>query len=394
MTNEVEISDVKTSDDSDLRSFKVKLAKNYIQTPVKAVTTNNFFKDTSFPDKLSNLSEHFIRFDENNLQTYFTVKKETDKKSNTYNKHKTKLNPDATSITIVEYKNKEPKNEENMTLPKIPDEKEIKSLINAAYSLSDITAIPSLPIVARNIDFKTFPDFISYIKSCHDKIQIRNKKKILGYIPLVAPAFLELIVEFYLKELGINAFYVDFDGTTLNTNKPGIDAIKRKIHEEGYEENHFIHYVNITYGKAINDIGVLTARDLLAYGHGLDSLGGTHVPPKRGKNFYEWLKKQKDIESNTTRILNIDDYGYYKYGVEGVKVEDFYPKDPLTKIVDIEDKPSFSTKKRFFDIENLHQQVSETVNLRRLVKEESNKTIDYFKHKKSVTSEDIKLLKE
>jgi len=392
MSLEVKISDVKTSDDSRLRSFKVKLSNCEIQTPVKAITTTDFFKDTVFPKDLSNLSEHFIRFDEKNLELYYIDKKSTDKKSRAYNKHKKKIDDNVTSITLVEYKNKEPKNENKVPIPKIPDNQEIKRLINAAYSLSDITAIPSIPLVARNINFETLSSFLGYLQSCYDQIKISNKKKILGYIPMVAPAFIELIVDFYIRELGINAFYVDFDGTTLNTNKPGIDVIKRKISEEGYEENHFLHNVNISYGKAINEIGVLTARDLLAFGHGFDSLGGVHVPPKRGKNFYDWLKKHKDILGNTTRVLNKDDYGYYKYGIEEINIENIYPKDSLFAFKEIDEKPSFSTKKKLFNIGNLQQQAIESINLRRVVNEQNDETINYFETKKNVTKQDIKIL--
>jgi len=392
MSVEVKISDVKTSDDSRLRSFKVNLANCEIQTPVKAITTTDFFSDTGFPNDLSNLSEHFIRFNEQSLELYYTNKKSTDTKSRAYDKHKKKLSSNITSITLVEYKNKEPKNENKETISKIPNDQEIKRLINAAYSLSDITAIPSIPLVARNINFEVLPNFLTYLQKCYDQIKISNKKKIMGYIPMVAPAFIELIVDFYIRDLGVNAFYVDFDGTTLNTNKPGIDVLKRKISEEGYEENHFLHNVNISYGKAINEIGVLTARDLLSFGHGFDSLGGVHVPPKRAKNFYEWLKKHKDITGNTTRVLNKDDYGYYKYGLKEINIENIYPKDSLFTFKEIDEKPKFSTKKKLFNMGNLQQQALESINLRRIVKEQNDKTVNYFGTKKNVTKQDIKIL--
>ncbi|MCX6821985.1 MAG: hypothetical protein NTW30_04375 [Candidatus Aenigmarchaeota archaeon] len=393
MSIEVEVTDVKTSDDSDLRTTTVKLAKEPIKTPVKAIETNDFFKDTHFQNNLSNLSEHFISFNEYSLKTYYTDKKTTLKKSKAFEKHKKRLDDNTTSITIVEYKNKEPKNENKETIPKIPDDEEIKRLINAAYSLSDITAIPSIPRVVRQINLENFTDFIEYLQKCYDNIQIRNKKKIIGYIPMVAPAFAEELIDFYLRKLGINAFYADFDGTTLNSNAPIIDAIKRKLSQEGYEEKHFLHFVNISYGKAINDVGVLTAKDLLAYGHGFDSFGGIHCPAKRGKQFYEWLKKQKNIKANTTRILNKEDYGYYKYSEEDIQIESIYPNDALFGLNEINGKTSFSTKKRYFGIVNLQQQALESINLRRIVKEKSDKTIEYFETKKNVKQEDIKLLK-
>jgi len=391
MNLEIKVRDLITSDDSNLRSFRVKLANYEIQTPIKSITTTSLLKGNIISGELSNLSEHFIRFDEYSLKLYYSDKKRTDEINRAYNRHKEKLDEKTTTITIVEYRNKEPRDINGEVIAKIPNDEEIKMLINAAYSFSDITAIPSIPRVARKINLDNFPNFKNYLKKCYDRIQLTNKKKILGYIPMVAPLFIELLVEFYIS-LGINAFYVDFDGTTLNTNKSGIDALKRKLSEEGYEENHFLHYINISYGKAINEIGVLTARDLLAFGHGFDSLGGIHVPPKRGKGFYDWLKKQKDIVRNTTRILNKGDYGYYRYGHPGVEIEKIYPKDALFDLKEIIKKPSFYAKRRYFNIENIHQQALEAVNLRRIVRENGDKTIKYFKEKKNVKKEDIKLL--
>lgn len=385
MTSEIKVRDYKTADDSDLRSMEVKLAEDYIKTPVKAVVTKDFFRDTNLTFELSKLSEHFLRFDEDSLNSYYYVNQITNKRNNDFSKHKAKVGKNTTTLTIVEFKNKG-------DTVRIPTDDEIKALITSSYALSDIAIIPSIPKFSRSINLDNFDIFLGYLNFCLERIGVHNKKKIMGYIPMVAPAFLEIIVDFYLDN-GINALYLDFDGTTLNTNLTQIDVIKRTIANRGYEENNFLHYVNISYGKAINETGVLSARDLLSFGHGLDSLGGIHVAPKRGQKFYEWLKKHKDVTENSTRILNKSDYGYYRYK-EGIDIRDIYPQDALYSFNHINEKEAFSTKKKLFNIVNIQQQMLEASKLRTIVKEESNKTIPYFSSKRCVKDVDIEQLKK
>ncbi len=394
MSNEVSISQVKTSDDSDLRSVKVKLSENYITTPLKAITTTDFYKDTDFPRQYSGISEHYMRFNDSNLLQYYSNQEITSNRAKEFIKHKRLAGQDKTSITLIQYLNQTPTDENGVAIPIIPSDDKIKALINAAYSLSDITAIPAIPRVARSLDMDLFEKLLQYIKKAYEEIEIRNKKKILGYIPLLPPLFCEELIDFYLRDLGINAFYVDFDATTLNTKLPQIDAIKRTLAKEGYEEKHFIHYVNISYGKAINDIGVLTARDLLTFAHGFDSLGGIHVAPRRPPEFYEWLKKKKDIKRNSTRALDIDDYGYYRCDIDGDDFLEHFPDSKIYSLDKIKGENRINTKKRIINIVNLEQQVLESRNLQTVVEEQNDKTIKYFESKKHVTNDDIKLIKE
>lgn len=384
MSMEIDVRNLEISEDSALRSMEVNLAKNYIQTPVKSISTKDFFRNTIFPLNLSKLSEHFIRFDEERLRNYYYEKKTTDKINHDFAKHKRRIGPDITTLTIVEYRPKENQG-------RIPTEDEIKALINACYSFSDITAIPSIPRYSRFIDIDNISTFLGYINDCLNRIEIVNKKKVMGYLPMMAPAFLEILVDFYLDK-GINAFYIDFDGTTLSTNLSQIETIKRTLAERDHEENSFLHYINISYGKAINDIGVLSARDLLTFGHGLDGLGGIHTGPKRGEQFYNWLREHKNVLENTTRILNRNEYGYYRYMMEA-DLKSIYPEDALLPIDTVVKEEKFSTKRRFFSIVNLHQQVLESNKLREITRENPDKSIDYFDSKKCVSKDDIKQMR-
>jgi hypothetical protein len=385
MNPEISVRNIDVSDDSGLRNMEVNLAKNYIKTPTKSITTRDFFKDTEFPFDISMLSEHFIRFSKEHLRDYYYDKKVTDKINQNFAKHKRKVSVNTTTLTIVEYRT-------TGISANIPTEEEIKALINAAYAFSDVVVIPSVPKFSRNIDIDTIEIFLKYVTNCLERIEIINKKKIMGYIPMIAPAFLEIVIDFYLDN-GVNAYCVDFDGTTLSTNLSQIEAVKRTLAERGYEENSFLHYINIAYGKAINDIGVLSARDLLGFGHGLDSLGGIHTGPKRGKQFFEWLKEHKDVLKNTTRVLSKEDYGYYRYKEEA-DLNRIYPEDAMISLEDIIQKGAFSTKRKLLNIVNLQQQALESNKLREIVKETPDKTIEYFDSKRCVSKDDIKQMKK
>jgi hypothetical protein len=385
MNPEISVRNVDVSEDSGLRNMEVNLAKNYIKTPTKSITTRDFFKDTKFPLDISMLSEHFIRFSKEHLRNYYYDKKVTDKINQNFAKHKRKVSVNTTTLTIVEYRT-------TGISANIPTEEEIKALINAAYAFSDVVVIPSVPKFSRTIDIDTIEIFLKYVANCLERIEIINKKKIMGYIPMTAPAFLEIVIDFYLDN-GVNAYCIDFDGTTLSTNLSQIEAIKRTLAERGYEENSFLHYINIAYGKAINDIGVLSARDLLVFGHGLDSLGGVHTGPKRGKQFFEWLKEHKDVLKNTTRVLSKEDYGYYRYK-EKADLSRVYPEDAMISLEDVIQREAFSTKRRLLNIVNLQQQALESNNLREIVKETPEKTIEYFDSKRCVSKDDIKQMKK
>jgi hypothetical protein len=170
-----------------------------------------------------------------------------------------------------------------------------------------------------------------YLDLCYNSIEIRNKKNIMGYIPVGAPTFSRMLINYYLDK-GINAYYIDFDGSMITTSLEMLNAMKRELSRRGYEENHLFHFINVSYGKSINDQKVLSARDILGFGYGLDSLGGIHMGPKRDPEFYKKLKAQKDTSRNTKRLLNINDYGYYRFDIVKNNLDNYYPNNALVSI--------------------------------------------------------------
>jgi hypothetical protein len=280
------------------------------------------------------------------------------------------------------------KNEGNYS--RYPTSDEIDILINTAYSFSDITPIPAIPKIARTLDMENFDAFLGYLEACYDSIMVRNKKPILGYIPVTVPLFTRKIIDFYLDH-GVNAYYIDFDGTLISTHATALNALKVQLMKRGYEENNFLHYVNVSFGKSINDQEVLSARDLLGFGHGLDSLGGIHMAPKRNREFYEWLKKQKDIPRNTNRLLNRENYGYYRVDLLGTEITRMIPEGSPVSRYDLTSTEE-SRQTRAVKILNLHQQCAESIVLKTIVNENPDNTLGYYSSKRNVLESDLKLL--
>lgn len=382
MTKETKIHLCSIADDTDLRSLQVRIGDKDLKTPAKAIATNSFYKDTSFPKELCDLQELFLKFDEESL-----VKKDQDIKFSSEKNRQLKREKERANccphFCLLEFKNKG----ENW---RYPTEKEIEILTNVAYSHSDITPIPSIPKAARNLNVENFDAFVEYLDSCYENIEIRNKKNIMGYIPATVSLFGRELINYYLDK-GINAYYVDFDGRMITNYIDMLNAMKRELAKRGYEENHLFHFVNASYGKSINDQKVLSARDILGFGYGLDSLGGTHSGPRRSPEVYEKLKAMKDISRNTKRLLNVEDYGYYRFDLVKENLESIYPADALISREEL-NTSNKSRLEKYLKIVNLQQQCIEADKLAQVTTEEPDKSLEYFKSKKNVLKNDLKYL--
>jgi hypothetical protein len=363
-----------------LRSLSADIGPGKITTPVKTINPRDFYAGTNFPRDLTNLHETYLQFDDASLQRMDEDKAYSMQKNKDISRSRKKAHH-CPGLCFVEFRTRGQGD-------RYPTAHEIDVLTNAAYSYSDITPIPSVPKMARSINRENFGEFLQYLSSCIESIEVRNKKCILGYIPSVAALYTQKIIDFYLDH-GINAYYIDFDGTMVQSHLDSLNALKRQLAARGYEENNFLCYINISFGKAINDQNVLSARDLLAYGYGLDCLGGNHVGPKRNPEFYEWLKTQKSITRNTTRLLNIQDYGYYRADLLGETARSIYPEGAL---IGYEESLSAtaSRQKRLLQIVNLQQQCLEAKALKGVIDESGDASLDYFSSKKNVVKGDLK----
>jgi hypothetical protein len=382
VTTEIRISDYSISDDTDLRTLKFNIGDKTVTTPTRAINTNQFFQNTRISPSLANLNELYFAFNEDSIKAINqkpVISRERNKEAY-QSRVKSNYKP---TFCLLQFKNKG-------LSPRYPSREEIEILINTAYSFSDITPIPSIPKISRSLDIDNFNEFLGYLTECIRTITVRNKKPIIGYIPATVPLFIRKIIDFYLDH-GINAFYIDFDGMLVSTHATGLNALKVQLKKRGYEENNFLHYINVSFGKAINDQQVLSARDLLGFGYGLDSLGGVHMGPKRNPDYFNWLKTRKDVKRNANRFLNRGDYGYYRVDLLGDKISTMVPKEvPVTRSDIV--SASKTRQARAFKIVNMHQQCIEAQVLQTIVSESPENTLKYYRSKQNVGENDLKLL--
>ena len=390
MTKEVKISLVDVADDTDLRSLEIKLGNQTLKTPFSSFEASKFYADTKIP--YSNyINEEYKQCGDETLKSINTDSNYVKTLNQKMESSRSKL-PKAPRITIVEHR---PKIEADAIAP-LPTDEQIDTMVSTAYSFSDITPIPSVPKFSRKIKNENVDDLLHYIKKCHDSIEIWNNKPIMGYVPMnLAKIHLIKVLDFYLNN-GINTFYLDFDGTQITSHKSQVTDIKRYMKERGYEENCFFHILNAKYGNAINNGAIYSAKDLLGFGLGFDSLGGIHVSLRRPPEVYEKLKQNKDVQRNVQRVLCIEDYGYYRKDLLSEK--EFMNKcsDNISlPLLDIYQKDG-SRSERLLHILNRCQQCNESENLRTLLKEgESSKnTLKHYESKKQIEEKDFKMLKK
>jgi len=382
MSTEIRISKYSESEDTDLRTLEFSIGNKPVKTPTRALNTKTFFRETNVPANLACLNELYFTLNETSLRNINEQPAASQEKNKAAHKSIVQCGNKPT-MCLLQFK---PEGMES----RYPTPDEIEILTNTTYAFSDITPIPSVPKAARALNIENFDEFLAYLQACYTAIMVRNKKPILGYIPATGALFTKKIVDFYIDN-GINAFYIDFDGTMISTHASPLNALKVQLKKRGYEENNFLHYVNVSYGKSINDQEVLSARDLLGFGQGLDSLGGVHMGPKRNPEFYEWLKAHKDLKRNTNRLLNRENYGYYRVDTLGAGITGMVPKDAPVQQSDITSS-SESRQTRAVKILNQHQQCLESTVLRTMVNENPDKTLGYFSSKSNVLASDLKLL--
>ena len=148
MNTELNIRKFVSANDTELRSLEFDINSSKIITPVKSLNAGDFYKETVFPKDLTSIGEVFFKFDDISLKLMAEDKNYNKKKNEKARKNRSKLY-NCSQMCITQFNNKNDPD-------RYPTESEVDTLINTAYSFSDITPIPSIPKVARNINLDNF----------------------------------------------------------------------------------------------------------------------------------------------------------------------------------------------------------------------------------------------
>jgi len=381
MTTETRIKTREIADDTGLRSLEISIGRSRIITPSKSLGADIVSSKQLFSQSGSQFNEIFSSFKPETIATFLSDSKNNTQKNRALQRCVVNGNG-SPSVSFIDYNGKQDGQ------PLIPTPSEIETLTNIAYTFSDITPIPAIPKVAAALELDKAGLFIQYIQNCIESIEVWNHKPIMGYLPIgVIQPVLEKLINLYLDN-GINAYYLDYNLGNLAGSSTNITALKRELAKRGYSENHCFYVLNMKYGKEQKENPVLPARDFLGFGLGLDSIGNSHrgqpLPPDYARKIIPSPKK--------IRVLNRNEYGYYRVDVANIANETHYPTDSPVPLNNILSTISHAGKERLVQQVNLHEQTAECITLQQVVSEKVDHTYDYFQSKSCLNDKDLKIL--
>ncbi len=382
MTTETKIRTKDVADDTSLRSLEITIGKSKIITPSKSLGPDLISSRVVFPNTGKQFNEIYKSFNPEMIEKIRSNEPFSLSKNTKFRKMR-EIIPDSPSISFIDYKVVDGGR-------LLPTDEEIDVLTNFAYTYSDITPIPAVPRFVQTMNKDNFDDFIIYLKKSIDTIEEWNHKPIMGYIPFVGMMFIDDIVDLYAG-YGINAFYLDFNRKGLG-DLTTITAIKRNMKRLDIEENHFIHFVNMDYGKVNKIANILPAKDFLGFGLGLDSMGDSHrpkaIPPKNGSS-------PEKVPPKKYRLFDREDYSYYRIDVANLENKETpYPVDAMFSRDEILNEKTKSNKERMIKLVNLPEQTKECNQLQLIASENTKNTFGYFEAKHSLNIKDLKGLKK
>ena len=379
MNKYIKASSPDIADDLFLKKQEVVIAGKKIQTPIKTIDASKLHSEIQILDDVKGLNEIYKTFNEKRLKEYLMGEKDESKINQELERYKARINPTEVIMTFVSY------DEE-----KFPNEKGINFFMDITYEFSDATPLPLLPRLFKK-DKRDFPvkieEYKNFMKMCIDSINRFNNKPIIGIIPEIIPStYIADLVNFYYSN-DITSFIYDFNGKVSSIMKTKLREMMIALKDVDLLEKSFLYSINANNGKMIKDVPIVRARDILTFGFGFNALGDQHIrrafPPDIAKKIRERMKKNP-----MHRLFNNRDYGYYKTSNLSI-LEDIYPKNetfiPFDNFKIHNDKARRSQV--LFNDERLGK---EAIKYQEIVKEEPDKTTDYFKTKKYVREKDIK----
>ncbi|MEM3008186.1 MAG: hypothetical protein QXI71_04435 [Candidatus Bathyarchaeia archaeon] len=372
MTTHVTIETVSDDNGKSLfRSQRIKLSGKQAVTPFRAIDPSKLRTDVSLNSSAFGFNEIYKSIDSGRLAVLQKDSTELDKFSRAMLNLSKRGHSGDIGICLMKFDSKKAN--------PFPTAKEIELLTDVAHSYSDMTPIP---ILEAKIDTSNFQNFINYVEKSYDTIEELNQKPIMGALPNLPREFYPKLLDYYLKK-GINAFYYDFNGQTPDHLK--LRPILRHLKNKKALADTLIYGVNAKPGRTLKNTNIIPSKDFIAYGFGVDVLGGSHIGMKMPKAFFEKMKKAIDAQQlNKKRVFIKSDYGYYKTNAKK-DLEQVYPSDTKISL----DKIINDTQKTWQNLFNMEQQAIEAAKIRKRLGElKSSETIlDYIKEKAQIQKE-------
>lgn len=376
MSTETNIRTLEVDSNSIYRTQRIKLSSTKcVTTPTKTIPLDRIkLKNTLNPESRQ-LNEIFKRFTADKIQKANEDTYEYNKLETWFNsQNNKKINKDST-FCIIDFNEM-----------RLPTDDEIEFMADIAYCNSDITTIPTINHFntpkQTEIDYDNFK---KYLSNSIETIEQFNNKPIMGIIPKLAPKKVEDLMNFYYTN-GINSFLIDLAGSNPISSSMRIFKVLKNLNKMKILENCYLHGHNV--GMRVNKTtDVIPAKDILGFGVGLSSLGEKRNIFKPNRNFIEFIKTNP---MNKFRLFNKNDYGYWK-GVSVDELNKICPKDCSLDLKDFNNPTQMSHLQKVFNVEQL---ALESHNLKNIITEDADKSLDYIKNKKHIVKDDVSLLEK
>lgn len=362
------------------RTQKIKFSSSKtIITPAKTIPLDNVKATQKINDSACQLNEIFKRFSEKQIKEANNDYDKNHEIDRFFNNQKNKIVENTATICILDFNEL-----------RIPTNEEIEFLTDIAYCNSDITPIPT---ISHFIDSKKSPisyeNYKKYLELAIESIEQLNNKPIMGVIPKLASKHIPDIIDFY-HDKGINSFALDLDGSTPISSSMRIFKILKTLNKNKLLDSSYIHAHNA--GMRVNKTtDIIPAKDILGYGVGLDSLGEKRKEFKPNTAFLEYIKTNP---LNKFRLFNKKDYSYWKT-ISLTDLKQVFPTDSSVLISEFEIPIKFRNPALFSRLQkifNAEQLAIESNNIKEVINNDSEKTLNYIKNKKEITLNDFKVI--
>jgi len=356
----------------DERTFygvkKVNIRGKSIDTPKKTVNLENLREDIGIHAEF--LGEIYKPFDKERIESLIMDEEKQVKFNYDMNKRVKKAQLFSVEMMIfipgLGYLN--------------PSENELTFIIATQKQYSDFYVVPTVERLNKLMKSGSFSiqDYINLIKDYLSLLEGYPEKAVMGMVPINIPyQFIGDLMSFYLDK-GIESFCIDVGGRVALSLAQQIIEVQRALLKNKIDA--FIHATNINIGRAKKGSNVITAKDVLSFGLGFDSIGDNHLRP--------YIRDAIKNPVINLRLFDKDAYGYHKIQ-EASEIMEIYPVDSGVKPEYLLDDSLYRRRKAQTTF-NYEQIGMETERLRRVMDERA--VGSYVRNKRYVDDDSFKAI--
>ena len=292
-------------DETFYRTKKVSVRGKSLHTPVKAVNFKNLRKDIKI-DHTGFLGEIYKTFDGKKIKALIRDEE-----------NQIKFNAGLNgAMRMAEYF----KIEHLLFIPSLtylnPNENELTFIIATQKQYSDFYVVPTVMQLSKLLKAgHSIQDYITLIEYYLSLLEGYPEKSVMGTLPLNTPyQYIEDLMRIYLDR-GVEAFCIDIGGRVALSLTQQIAEVQRFLRTNEIEA--FVHATNVNIGRAKKRSNIITAKDVLSFGMGFDSIGDNHIGGG--------TRDPPPVVDLNLRLFDKDGYGYHKIHSMG-EIEDIYPE--------------------------------------------------------------------